>query len=236
MSNYKKEELKKEQLQWLKKRDEKFKEIINQDLGIGNGLDKQMIIYQEKAELVNERTKFLLSQYDAILEKTSNKFSKFIPNNYSILDTIRGDLNKDSFLDYVLILKRNREEITSNYGSDSPELRPLILLVSDVNNNLFQIARNDQSVYCFDCGGAMGDPYTGVTIKNGYFSIEHYGGSAWRWEKIITYKYSETEKEWFLYKIGNISYHTANLDEVTTIIKTKNDFGIIKFEDFNIYK
>jgi hypothetical protein len=102
----------------------------------------------------------------------------FIPAGYVLLDSASGDLNRDSYRDLVLVLKKNREE-------DSVDVpRPLLLLLGSAAG--YSLAgRNDNVVLCYSCGGVFGDPYQGITIKNGYFSIEHYGGSNWRWTRVI---------------------------------------------------
>ncbi|MFB9077987.1 hypothetical protein ACFFLS_04875 [Flavobacterium procerum] len=164
-----------------------------------------------------------------------NELSAFIPTNYSVLDTASGDLNLDKIKDYIVVLKKNREDTLSDVV-DNPERRPLLILLSDKENKLKLARRNDNTVYCIDCGGMLGDPFMGITIKNGYFSVEHYGGSNWRWKSIITYKYSKTEKEWFLYKDGLESFQISDTENVKTEIKTAKDFGRVKFQDFDIYK
>ncbi len=98
------------------------------------------------------------------------------------------------------------------------------------------VARNDNTVYCIDCGGMMGDPFQGITIKKGYFSVEHCGGSAWRWTRIITYKYSKAENYWFLYKDGSDNFHTSEPEKVECKIRTTKNFGKIPFDKFDIYK
>tara|TARA_B110000046_G_scaffold118107_1_gene124925 strand:+ start:665 stop:1585 length:921 start_codon:yes stop_codon:yes gene_type:complete len=237
LSSLEKENLKQEQLSWLKSKDEKFSKISNQNTGHGNGLDDLMIKNHKKAEVINIRTKHLISKFldknKTVISKA--EFIKIVPKNYSILDTVSGDLNRDEFLDYILVLKKNNEENTSNFMDDKQELRPLILLVGNSKNELTKVGQNDTTVLCYDCGGAMGDPYTGITIKNGYFSVEHYGGSSWRWTTIITYKYSKKEKNWFLHKKGGVSFHASTPNNIEEKVKTKKDFGVVKFEDFNIY-
>lgn len=52
----------------------------------------------------------------------------------------------------------------------------------------------------FDTISGNLNPYSGLTIKNGYFSVEHYAGSAWRWTRIPTFKYSKAENDWFYIK------------------------------------
>lgn len=174
-----------------------------------------------------------------ILEPKNNNFasniSEFIPANYSVLDTTSGDLNLDEIKDYILVLKKNGEDTLSNVNGD-PENRPLLILLGEGNNKLKLAKKNENTVYCFDCGGMMGDPFVGITIKNGYFSVEHYGGSSWRWSRIITYKYSKKDNEWFLHKDGSESFHASEPEVTESNIRTTKDFGQVKFEDFDIYK
>ena len=166
--------------------------------------------------------------------KTAKNLSDFVPENYSILDTTSGDLNLDGINDFIVVLKKNGEDTLSDV-IDNPERRPLLILLRDQNNKFTLTRRNNNTVYCFDCGGVMGDPFMGIIIKNGYFSVEHYGGSSWRWTRIITYKYSKQDKEWFLHKDGSESFHASEPQKVETKIKTTKDFGQIKFEEFDIY-
>jgi len=161
-------------------------------------------------------------------DKSQSELLKFIPKNYSILDSVTGDLNLDKINDYILVLKKNGENDTTR--------RPLLILIRDKNNKLKLVRRNDNTVYCIDCGGIMGDPFMGITLKNGYFSVEHYGGSAWRWTRIVTYKYFRQDNEWFLHKDGTESFHVSEPEKVERTIKTKKDFGKVTFEQFDIYK
>jgi hypothetical protein len=173
--------------------------------------------------------------FKQVVDNLPSELLVFVPTNYSVLDTVSGDLNLDKINDYILVLKKNGEDTLSNV-IDNPERRPLLILLSDKNNKLKLAKRNDNTVYCIDCGGIMGDPFMGITIKNGYFSVEHYGGSAWRWTRIVTYKYSKQDNEWFLHKDGSESYHTSEPEKVESNIRTTKDFGKVKFEEFDIYK
>jgi len=159
----------------------------------------------------------------------------FVLKGYNVLDIMTGDLNRDAYPDAVMILYKVGEEKTSDV-IDHPEKRPLLILLGQAGKAYRLAARNDNAVYCVDCGGQMGDPYTGITIKNGYFSIEHYGGSAWRWTYIVTFKYSPAEKNWFLFKTGGDRFHALDAEKVKTEVKTVKDFGKVPFAKFDIYK
>jgi hypothetical protein len=166
------------------------------------------------------------------LKTMEKKIAGKLSEGYEILDYNVGDINGDKRSDLILILKWKDEKNTSDVV-DHPEPRPLLLLI---NNGLELIltAHNKNVVYCIDCGGIWGDPYSGITVKGDYFSIEHYGGSNWRWSKIITFKYYSDEKKWYLHKVGGEFFHTSEPKKIKVEIKTKRDFGKIEFSKFNI--
>ena len=161
--------------------------------------------------------------------------AQFIPVNYSPLDTTSGDLNLDQFSDMIMVLRKNGEDTTSDVV-EHPEKRPLLILLGQADSTYKLAARNDNAVYCVDCGGVMGDPFMEVVIKKGYFSIEHYGGSGWRWTRTITFKYVPADSYWYLHKDGGESFHAADPEKVTTKVKTAKDFGKVPFDSFDIYK
>ncbi|HTL09229.1 MAG TPA: hypothetical protein VL307_13260 [Chitinophagaceae bacterium] len=152
---------------------------------------------------------------------------KFIPPNYLLLDSASGDLDKDSLPDLVLVLKVNNE-------AEAPDTtRPLLLLRKNKAGLYALIARNDSVVLCLGCGGAMGDPYQGITIKNGYFSIEHYGGSSWRWSRIITFRYDSNSKRFILHRDAGESFHASNPNKSTKTLYSKGLAGKCFFENFS---
>lgn len=157
----------------------------------------------------------------------------FMLPNHVLLDSMSGDLNHDGIDDMILILKRKDEEIRA-FEHHEDDLRPLLLLLGNTDGSYVLAARNDNTVLCYSCGGALGDPYTGIAIKNGYFSLEHYGGSSNRWTRIITYKYDKTKGHWFLHKDGAEFMGTHDLDYYEEDIKTTKDFGVVRFENFDI--
>ncbi|MDT3401951.1 hypothetical protein [Mucilaginibacter terrae] len=159
----------------------------------------------------------------------------FVPAGYEVLDLTRGDLNKDAYPDAIMVLYKKGEEKTSDV-IDHPEKRPLLILTGQHDKSYKLAARSNNAVYCVDCGGMMGDPFTGITIKNGYFSVEHYGGSGWRWTRIITFKYNPADKSWYLFKDGGDSFHSGEPEKVKTKVKTVKDFGKVAFQKFDIYK
>lgn len=164
-------------------------------------------------------------------EKAADPPTEFFDKSkYTVLDSATGDLNLDEFPDKLLILKSKDE------GTLTEVARPLLLLSGKADGSFVLAARNDSVVLCADCGGVFGDPYSGITIKNGYFSIEHYGGSSWRWTRIITFKYSKEKGEWILHRDAGESFHTSDPEKTEAIVTNKKDFDKLPFKDFNYNK
>jgi hypothetical protein len=158
-----------------------------------------------------------------------NQLSKFIPKGYALLDTAMGDLNLDKFQDMILVLKAIGEDTANDEAGFN---RPLLILLGHADHTFSLAARNDHVVYCFQCGGIFGDPYDGVEIKKGLFTVHHFGRSNDRWFNDITFKYSKDMGTWCLFRIVNKGWNVANLEKIDSTIKTKKDFGIVSFAKF----
>ena len=171
----------------------------------------------------------------AVAAPASAALKTFVPAGYEILDTAFGDLNGDAVADWLLVLKKPVEEEPEGDNLQSTD-RLLLILLGGENGALRLAARNDNVVFHVNDGGMMGDPYTGLTIKNGFFSVEHYGGSAWRWTHITTFKWSKTDATWLLFKEGGDSFHAFEPDKVETKVRTQKDFGKVRFVDFDAAK
>lgn len=191
--------------------------------------------YHLKGQSATNIAKQVTTIKQVALPMDSAQLAQYIPKGYMLLDSASGDLNRDEYEDMILVLNKPDEKETSDVSAH-PTLRPLLLLLGQSSRTYKVVARNDKTVYCVDCGGMMGDPFTQIVIKNGYFSIEHYGGSSWRWGLITTFKYSTTNKTWYLYKQGSQTMHTSDPDKVKTTITTAKNFGIIPFSKYDIYK
>jgi len=159
----------------------------------------------------------------------------FIPKGYSILDTATGDLNRDPYPDMIMVLKKGGED-TSSDVTEHPEKRPLLILITQPDGHLKLAAKSDNAVYCIDCGGMMGDPFTQIVIKNGYFSVEHYGGSSWRWSRTTTFHYSSADSCWYLHKDVSESFNASQPEKIDRKISTPKNFGKVPFDKFDIYK
>ena len=169
------------------------------------------------------------------LENLPSNISQYIPEGYAALNATKGYLDLDSIKDVILVIKKKGEENSSDVDTN-PELRPLFILIGQPDTSYKLAAKNNKTVMCVNCGGVMGDPFMGIEIKKCFFSVEHYGGSAWRWITIPTFKYSKTKKKWFLYAFRNESFHVSDPEKMTTELETIKNFGEISFENFDLYE
>jgi len=159
-------------------------------------------------------------------------FSEFIPKGYVVLDFKIGDLNFDFYDDAILILKEINEEENYVIDFDDPPRRPLIILTGKEDGS-FEIAqRNDNVVLCYFCGGMMGDPYSGIKISEGVFSIQHIGGGSWRWNRKISFRYYSQFNDWVLYKdIEEVYHHQPDHIEKKVLLSLDKDS--LFFSDYN---
>lgn len=177
------------------------------------------------------------------IDSLDQDLKAFVPKGYSVISIESGDLNLDEYTDAILVLRKTSEESTSNYAENKPDKRPMLLLIGQKEGTYKLAYKNNNAVYCIDCGGLFGDPFTGITIKKGCFSIEHGVSGGHHWEHVTTFKYNKSKNNWFLYKDHYINYKfndSADENAEALVVdyeklKTVKDFGEISFEKFNIY-
>jgi hypothetical protein len=152
-----------------------------------------------------------------------------------VLTAEPGDLNRDALPDWTVVLHRPDEQKTSDV-IDHPTKRPLLLFVGGASGTYALAARADNAVYCVDYGGMMGDPFQGITIKKGYFTVEHYGGSGQRWTRFVTFRYEATARTWLLHRDGAEQFHASDPEHIIATTTTTKDFGRVPLAKFDICK
>ena len=143
-----------------------------------------------------------------------------------------ADLNGDGGGDFVLVLER---ENPSKDENDFPvRQRPLLILVRGADGKLSEATRNELLVMCSQCGGVFGDPFEGVEVGRNTFTVNHYGGSNWRWKNSYKFNYSRIDRTWQLVRTEEISYHTSDPDKMKTQVFTPpRHYGKIDIADFD---
>ena len=94
---------------------------------------------------------------------------------------------------------------------------------------------NVKNVRCKKCGGPTGDPFARIQIKGKESYIKHSGGTAWKWEQQIVFKWNETKKTFLLMKDETKSFNAAT-PNAKKKVKTLGE-GVVgqTIESFDIY-
>ena len=164
--------------------------------------------------------------------KVPAEVASFVEAGTKAIALEKADLNGDRREDFILVLEK------ANAAKDADDFpvnqRPLLILLRGADGKLTVAKRNDRVVMCSQCGGVFGDPFDGVIAGRNTFSVEHYGGSNWRWKYSYKFNYSRIDQTWQLVSTRELNYHTANPNKVDTKIYTApRHFGKIDIADFD---
>ena len=164
--------------------------------------------------------------------KVPAEVAPFVESGTKAIALEKADLNGDRREDFILVLEKAN---TAKDENDFPiNQRPLLILLRGGDGKLTVAKRNDRVVMCSKCGGVFGDPFDGVIAGRNTFSVEHYGGSNWRWKFSYKFNYSRIDQTWQLVSTRELHYHTANPNKVDTKIYTPpRHFGKIDIANFD---
>jgi len=160
-------------------------------------------------------------------QDNNQKLNRYIPQGYTLLDSKSGDLNQDGLTDYVIICKDPNE-----MDSEEELQRPVLILHGTTNGGLQLFARNDNVALSYYAGGPIGDPYTGMTLKKNFFSIEHAGGSSDQWTRVITFKYNLDEGQYYVNRDAGEVWNTNSKKKKKLETYSKDQWGVVPFEDY----
>jgi hypothetical protein len=152
------------------------------------------------------------------IRKQGNFIKEFVPGDWKILDSAKGDLNRDNIEDAVVVLQHSDSVLfvkTENI-EDTVITQPRLLLIlfknsSDNNYNL--IEQNNSFILNHE-SSAMDDPFQGIKINKGILQIDFqlfYNMGSWS-ITTASYKFRFNNNEFFLIGADYSSIHRASLD------------------------
>lgn len=164
--------------------------------------------------------------------KIPSEVQPFVESGTKAIALEAADLNGDGRQDFILVLEKESPE-RDQYDLPANQ-RPLLILTRGADGKLALAKRNERVVLCSQCGGVFGDPFEGIETGRNTFTVDLYGGSAWRWKYAYKFNYSRIDKTWQLVRVEEITYHTSNPDKMKTKVYTPpRDFGKIDVADFD---
>lgn len=98
----------------------------------------------------------------------------FIPNGWTLLDSTKGDLNKDNHKDLVLIVQHRDSVTILNNDNDTVLTQPRILIILFYNQttNQYQLVEKSNSFILNHDNPNMEEPYQDISIYNGILKID----------------------------------------------------------------
>src|SRR6185369_11103193 len=169
----------------------------------------------------------------APLEDFIQAFSR---QGFVLKDSVRGDLNRDSLPDLILVF--TNKSLPGSAPADTVEPRPLAGLLGAGGGRYVQAFVNFSAVLCRTCATGLKDPYSRTVIKKGFFFLEQAGYTASMelkakldWKRITTFRYDDSLKTWMLHKDGMVSREIPSGPKPKreppglNVIRTAKDFG-----------
>jgi hypothetical protein len=164
--------------------------------------------------------------------KIPDELKEFLLHNTKPIEMKSADLNGDGKADYIMVLTSTNVEAGQEHNDESRRIT--LIIVRKPEGELSIAARNHSVAFCAGCGGAMGDPFEGVEVKKGSFTITNSGGSRDRWSSSFQFNYSRKDNAWQLVKVTETSRDSlkANSGSVKVMTPPKH-YGKIDFVDFD---
>lgn len=201
--------------------------------------EKQIIMEKRTIKMLNKRLLVLMicaMALTAIAQKEEVKIpdalKEFVLHNTKPIEMRSADLNGDGKMDYVLVLTSTNVEAGQEQNDDSQRIT--LIIVRKPEGELSIAARNHHVAFCAGCGGIMGDPFEGVTVRKNSFTITNSGGSRERWSSSFQFNYSSKDNAWQLVRVTETEVDTLKpRSGKTTILVPPRHYGKIDFVDFD---
>ena len=139
----------------------------------------------------------------------------FVPIGWTILDSAKGDLNKDGIADAVIILQ-DEDSVTLFKSEDTIIVQPRILLIlfKSYSDKLFHLIESSNTFISSHDNPMMDDPNQRLTIDKGVLKIDFhlfYNMGSW-YTTSSTYKFRYDGKIFILIGADLSTIHRSTLD------------------------
>jgi len=153
------------------------------------------------------------------INKTGKSIHDFVPAGWTILQSVKGDLNKDGLPDVVLVLQHidTVQLITvKDDDKDTVTTKPRLLAIVFKNERTtgYSLAQQSNTFILTNEQKYMDDPLEPIIIKTGILNIKFnvaYSMGSW-YTDINNYKFRFQNNEFKLIGADSYSLHRANHD------------------------
>lgn len=157
------------------------------------------------------------------------RITDFIPKGYKLFNKISGDLNKDGYIDCVLIIKATRKDgFVKDFKDEVVDRNRRGIIVLFNKESGYEVASKNYT--CFSSenedGGNYFSPELGVIIKDSKLYLHYYHGRYGYWEYCFRYQNSD-----FML----IGYEASHDRGPVVLFKTSINFLTgVEYDDENI--
>jgi hypothetical protein len=144
-------------------------------------------------------------QNSLTIRSEGHTFEDFVPENWKIIRTTTGDLNKDGIEDAALVIQEmdpRKIQISNGLGIDTLDTNPRIMMIlfKDPKSNKFRLKETSKTFILNHYSPAMDDPFDGIIISKGILEIGfHFWYSTGSWyQTILEYKFRFQKNDFFL--------------------------------------
>lgn len=172
------------------------------------------------------------------LEKEGDSAEDLIPDGWSVLDSVSGDLNGDSLVDLAVVFQyRDSVQMISNdeYYPDTSMIQPRVIAVYfwDDSAGKYVFKVRNTTFIINSTHPNMAEPYDGMTIENGDLKLEFlswWSMGTW-WMSRITYEFRYLNGQFILFACEYTSTHRASLESTRYNIDfVKEEYSITRTE------
>lgn len=162
-----------------------------------------------------------ISQNVPAINSQGNLLEDFVPENWKLIATASGDLNKDKVRDGALVVQEmdpKKVVINDGIGIDTLDTNPRILIIvfRDSAAGVFRLKDVSRTFILNHFASNMDDPFDGIMISDGILQIGfHFWYSAGSWyQTTLEYKFRFQKNEFYLIGAEFNETHRATMESV----------------------
>jgi len=147
---------------------------------------------------------------------------KFVPAGWHVeIARLNEDLDRDTFLDAVMVLVKVGSPIPKKKGRDVGA-RTLLVLMGEPDGTYRKTATAEKLLICAPCGGMMGAGFVYVDFEDHVLLVAWSEGSRWAKDIELRFSYNKDVKRMVL-----VSDEVEDVDRIageSSIVKTRHNY------------
>jgi len=141
-----------------------------------------------------------------VIKSKAKKITEFIPADWNVVDTVNGDLNKDTFKDVVFVIENRNNKYLK---TEQFQHFILVIVFFDSIQNQFKLIEQCNNLILYNQYQTSAW-YEGMEIANGVLEISFYKGGMT--DNVTNYKFRYKENNFYLIGANRNIYNPSTQD------------------------